>query len=134
MLVRTALGAVCASALAAGVLAPVAASASGSRVDELRVRVCKYVDTEDEFDFKAWTDEERKRFTLEDGDCKTLRLDYSRNRFYLREYVDEEDWDVRFRVRGDYDDYEADDSRLKVWFDDEEDEPYLRIKVYNEEF
>ena len=30
-------------------------------------------------------------------------------------------------------DYETDEDRVKVWFDDEEDEPYLRINVYNYE-
>lgn len=133
MLARTVLGALCASALAAGVLAPTAASAGGG-YDELRVRVCKYVDTDDEFDFRAWTDEERKYFSLYDDECKRLRLDYSRNWFWLREYVDTDQWDVRFRVRGDYDYYRKYDDRVKVWFDDQEDEPYLRIYVYNEEY
>jgi hypothetical protein len=134
MLARTVLGAVCASALAAGVLAPTAASAGGGGgFDELEVRVCKYTDSNEEFDFRAWTDEERRRFSLEDDECKRVYLDYSRNRFWLREYIDEDEWRVRFRVRGDYEDYETDEDRVKVWFDDNEDEPYLRINVYNYE-
>jgi len=132
MLARTVLGAVCAAAMAAGALTPTAASAGG--FDELKVRVCKYTDSYEEFDFRARTDEESRRFSLEDDECKRVWLDYSRNRFRLREYVDEDEWRVRFRVRGDYEDYETYDDRVKVWFDDEEDEPYLRINVYNREY
>lgn len=131
MLVRTVLGAVGAAAMAAGALTPVAASAGG--FDELEVRVCKYTDSNEEFDFRARTDEESRRFSLEDDECKRVFLDYSDNRFRLREYVDEDEFRVRFRVRGDYEDYETDEDRVKVWFDDQEDEPYLRISVYNYE-
>ncbi len=131
MLVRAALGAACAAALAASAFAPAVAAAQGEG-DELRVRVCKDTDSDEEFDFEAWTDSEDREFSLEDGDCRRLRFDFDRNRFWLEE-LDAEDFDVRFRVRGDDERVRVRDERVRVTFDDEEDEPSLRITVFNEE-
>jgi hypothetical protein len=135
MLVRTALGAVCASALVAGTMAPAAFASHSRPNDELRVKVCKYIydgDRHEEFDIDVWTDDDDDDTTLGHRDCDWFRLDYDDNKFYLDEDVDRRDWDTYFRVYGDA--YKARayyGGRLKVWFDDDEDRPYLRINVYN---
>jgi hypothetical protein len=134
MLVRTALGAVCASALVAGTLAPAAVAAQGGGNDELKLRVCKYVDNGDDFDIDVWTDEERKSRNFEDEECKTWYLDYDRARFWLEEDIDEDEWDVSYKITGDaYKAKRKGEGYIKVWFDDDEDDPYVKVRVYNEE-
>jgi len=131
MLVRTALGLLSASAMVAGTVPPAMA---GGGDGELWVRVFKEVDDGDhEFRIRLWTDEESRRVFLEDGECARVRLDFSDNRLRVREFVDEDDWDVRFRVRGDVEGTREDSTSVRIRFDDERDEPRLRIRVINEE-
>jgi hypothetical protein len=140
MLVRTAFGAVATSALVAASLAPAYAGGYGGGGDngELRVKVCKYIyggDRGDEFDIKSWTDDESGRDDFGHRDCYRYRLDYDDNKFWLKEYdLDDYDDDYRvyFKVGGDVDKARSyRNGHLKVWFDDHEDDPYLRVYVYN---
>jgi hypothetical protein len=138
MSARTAVGAFCVSALVAGGLVPATAFAKSQpnveNSDEVRVRVCKVVESGDDdyrFRFRAWTQghEDSYRFWLRDHHCRWFTLDYDRPYLYLWER-NSDDYDVRFRVRGDYEWYQRyDDDRLKVKFED--DDPTLRIWVFN---
>jgi hypothetical protein len=137
MLVRTAFGVVATSALLATSLAPAYAHGGSHhrQNDELRVKVCKYIDNHDddeEFDIDVWTDEEDDSTTLGHRECDWFRLDYDNNKFWLDEDVNHRDWDTYYRVYGDAERAKAyRGGKLKVWFDDDEDHPYLRINVYN---
>lgn len=137
MSARAAVGVFCVSALVAGGLVPATASAKSSRTsdDEVRVRVCKHYDGDDDtrFRFRAWTEdnEDSYRFWLRDHRCKRFTLDYDDNFLYLRER-NADDYDVEYKVYGDYiwfRDYG--DGRLKVKFED--DDPRLWIRVTNED-
>ncbi len=134
MLVRNALGVVCASVLVTAGYAP--AYASGDENDsELTVEVCKEVkngDEDKEFHIDVSTDEDDDEADLADGDCETFTLTFDDNKFVLEEDVDD-DWDVDFEVSGDDEETWSDDGELKVRFDEDEDEPSLEITVVNEE-
>ena len=149
MLVRSALGAVAGLALVVGgVASPAAAHSWDSDSDTLRVKVCKKVKEkhhdderhlkgrghdDEEFDFKARTDEDREKFTLEDGDCEKLKLEFDNNKFVLKERVDDGWNDPKFKVSGDEEDSWDDEGKLVVKFDDDEDKPRLKIVVINSE-
>ena len=137
MLVRTALGAFCAMALVTSGLSPAMAHEADDD-DVLKVTVCKKVkDNHDdrrskdkEFDFEAWTDDDEKSFSLEDGDCKKFEFDFDDNKFSLEEDR-EKGYDVDFRVNGHDEKTTTTKDKVKVVFDDDKDKPRLRIKVIN---
>jgi hypothetical protein len=151
MLVRSALGAVAGLGLVVGGVASPAAAhgdhGDHGDSDTLRVTVCKKVEEnndhdrrlkgrdkdEEEFDFRAKTDEDREKFSLEDGDCEKLKLEFDNNKFVLREHV-EDGWDdPEFKVYGDDERSWDDEGKLVVKFDDDEDNPRLWIVVVNSE-
>ena len=100
-----------------------AAAVAGTRhhkSDVLDVTVCKEVKDnnhdrwqkrkghkDDKFEFKAWTDKETEHFTLKDGDCEDLSLDFDNNKFWLKE-TEDRGFDVRFKVWGDDEDTSTD--------------------------
>jgi len=140
MLVRTAFGVVATSALVAASLSPAYAGGGhgGGDDNELRVKVCKYIsdgDRHDEFDIKSWTDEDSDRDDFGHRDCYRYTFEYDDNKFWLKEYdLDDydDDYDVYFKIRGDVDKARSPrNGKLKVWFDDDKDDPYLRVWVYN---
>ena len=137
MLVRSALAAVSGLALiAGGAVAPAFATHGDDEDGELKIKVCKEVrgDSDEEFDFVARTDEKKKEFSLEDGDCYKSKLEFDDNKFVLKEKYDDDDWyDPKFRVSGDDERVRYDDGKLVVKFDDDEDKPKLKIVVYNKE-
>jgi len=143
------MGLICASALVATGLAPAVASGDRDHNDELKVLVCKNVKDrhkdddghkgdddrkgkkDEEFRIGVWTDRESGRAKLGDDECKKFKLDFKRNKFFLNERVDEDKWDVRFKVRGDDEKTVIKGSWLKVRFGDHQDHPRLKITVIN---
>ena len=143
MLVRSALGMFCATALVTAAAAPAVASDRGSDRnirDTLRVTVCKQVHNRDgghdgrnrdrRFVFDARTDRDHESFRLGDNDCRRFDLRFNDNRFTLDEQRPR-GYDVRFRVRGDDQRTRSRDGRLWVQFDDRGFNPRLFIMVIN---
>lgn len=144
MLVRSALGMFCATALVTAAAAPAAlASDRGNdrSQDNLRVTVCKQVHNRDgngpdrhnrdrRFDFDARTDRDHQSFRLRDNQCERFHLRFNDNRFSLEEN-NTRGYNVRFRVRGDDRDTRSRDGRLWVRFDDRTFRPSLWIMVIN---
>ncbi len=143
MFVRTALGIVGASALAAGSMAPAVAHGDHES-DKVKVVVCKKVKDDDnhhnhkwskdddEFDVDLWTDKDSDDTTLEDRECDRFKLEFKRNKLFLEEDVDEDEWDVDFKVFGDDEKVRERGNKLRVRFDDDEDHPKLVIVIVNE--
>ncbi len=142
MSARTALSILGATALVAGTMSPAVAARGHDDNDKVRVTVCKKVKDDDhnhkwskdddEFDVDLWTDKDSDDTTLEDRECDRVKLEFKRNKLFLEEDVDEDEWDVDFKVFGDYEKVRERDNKLRVRFDDDEDHPKLVIVIVNE--
>jgi len=125
-------------------LAGPASAAPASHENTVRVTVCKEVDDGDhhhgrgvasrgeEFDFTIETDEDWEDFTLEDGDCKRIRLQFDDNKVVLEE-ENADGYDVSFDVSGDEERVRERGDKVTVWIDEDEDRPRISIDVTNEE-
>jgi hypothetical protein len=139
MLVRTALGLICASAIVTGSLGPAAAGAGSNDLD---VRICKQVESHGRmvnefFVFQTQTRRDSKQVRLENTECERFKLDFrkSQNVFALVEVVDKDRWSTKFSVRGDVEKTEIIAGvypAVRVEFDTSEADPRLRIDVTNE--
>ena len=136
MLIRTALGALSASALVvAGVSSPAAAHDKDDDSDKVSVIVCKHFEdgNDDEFDLAVSTDEDDDDTTLEDGQCETFELKFDDNLITVEEDVDEDDWDVTFTAFGDVEDTDENATEVEIEFDEDVDDAEVVVIVENEE-
>ncbi len=107
---------------------------------KVKIKVCKYVEDDDyddeSFTFKVYTDKGYDKFYLEDGECEYVKLKFYEHKFTIKEYVDEDDYEVYFDVYSytdfwtDEDQYE-DYAKLKVSFDEDEYYPKFTVDVTN---
>jgi hypothetical protein len=127
-LVRTMFCALGASTLVLGGTTAPASATGDHNNDEVDVRVCVRIDNgdSDEVDITVSTDSEDDHATIEDGDCETFTLEFDRNRLEVE--ADTND-DVRFRVFGDDVRSRSRDGVLRVTFDDDEDNPFVGVRV-----
>jgi hypothetical protein len=142
MSARTAAGVLCASALVAGGLVPTTAyakSQDGAKNDggEAHIKVCKYYEEDEDqwFYFKSWTEDhyDTYNFKLRDHKCKSYYIEYDQDEshyYYLKERYSH-DYQTSYEVYGDYEDsWDNGHGKFKVEFNDD-DNPYVKIRVYN---
>lgn len=138
MFARTAVGIVFASALVTAGAAPATATPQDRNHHALEVTVCKQVRDHDHgdhrdrrFEFQAHTDRDSADFRLRDHECRSISLDFRRNRFSLEESRNRGD-SVEFRVHGDAERTESHDNQLRVRFNDNHrSRPRLFVMVTN---
>ena len=126
-------------------VAPAAAGYGYDHYGKVNIKVCKYVEDDDydddydddeSFKFKVYTDKGYDRFYLEDGECEYVKLKFYEHKFTIKEYVDEDDYEVDFDVYSDTDFWTDEDqyetyAKLKVSFDEDEYYPKFTVDVDN---